>query len=117
MSYNKNQDFGKKLDSSAVKQVLNYLFGRKEDSKYLDTSTDISSKEFYKTLTYYGILSEEYDCEAARSIGDLLKRLSISTNRMGRLEGVTVLKQDMGREEIMFRGLSEGLKKASGENE
>ena len=115
MSHSQSRDFGKRLDSSAVKQVLNFLFGKKEDSKYLDTSTDISSKEFFKTLTYYGILSEEYGCVAARSISDLLKRLSISTNRMGRLEGVTVLKQEMPKEEIMFRGISEGLKKASGE--
>ena len=103
MSY-RNRDYGKRLDSSAVKQVLTFLFGKKEDSKFLDTSTDISSKEFFKTLTYYGILSEEYGCEAAKSIGDLLKRLSISTDRMGRLEGVTVLKQEMPKEEILFRG-------------
>ena len=113
MSYS-HRDYGKRLDSSAVKQVLTFLFGKKEDSKFLDTSTDISSKEFFKTLTYYGILSEEYGCEAAKSIGDLLKRLSISTDRMGRLEGVTVLKQEMPKEEILFRGISKGLEKAEG---
>ena len=116
MSY-RGTDFGKRIDHGTVKKLTDYLFGKKEDSKYLDMATDINSKEFLKALTYYGILSEGYDCEMARRVKDMLERLAISSSRMGRLEAVSIMKQELPKNEIMFRGISEGLKKASGENE
>ncbi len=109
-----DKGFGKKFDKGAVKRVLDYLFGKEPDDakgKYLDMRTDISDKEFFKTLTYYGILSEEYECNAAKSISCLLKRLAISNKRMGRLEGVTILQQQLPKKEVLLQGISERLEK------
>lgn len=107
-------DFGKKLDSSAVKSVLEFLFGKKKTSKELDVSTDIRNKKFFQALTYYNILGEEFGCETAQHVGDILKRLSISTDRAGRTEGANILMQDLPKEETILRGIANSLNPKNG---
>lgn len=117
MSSNKEADtgFGKKFNVTAVKQVLDYLFSRQEEkdgegSRFLDMRTDISERELFNSLTYYRLLEEEYHCKAAGAIANILERLKISAGRMGRLEGVNILKQQMPKEETLIKGLAESLR-------
>jgi hypothetical protein len=113
MSEKYDSGFGKKFSIGAVKQVLDYLFGKEEkegSSKFLDMRTDVSERELFNSLTYYRLLEEQYDCKAAGAIANILERLKISTNRMGRLEGVNILKQQMPKEETLIKGLAESLK-------
>lgn len=107
-------DFGKKLDNSAVKSIIGYLFGPKQ-SKLLDTSCDIPNAKFFQTLTYYRILDEAYDCPAANKVADILERLSTSNKRMGRLEAVNTLTQELPKGETILRGIADNLEKTGSE--
>ena len=108
--------FGSKFDKGAIDKVLDYLFRKPtktqngEESQFLDTRTDISNREVFTTLMYYRILQEYYGSEAAGKIADIIERLSISLNRMGRLEGVNILKQELPKKETLIRGVAESLK-------
>lgn len=116
MSKEYDSGFGKKFSIGAVKQVLDYLFGKEEKkdgedgSKFLDMRTDISERELFNSLTYYRLLQEQYNCKAAGAIANILERLKVSSNRMGRLEGVNILKQQMPKEETLIKGLADSLK-------
>jgi len=116
-NYEKGADsgFGKKFNITAVKQVLDYLFSKQEEkdgegSKFLDMRTDISERELFNSLTYYRLLEEQYNCKAAGAIANILERLKISASRMGRLEGVNILKQQMPKEETLIKGLADSLR-------
>jgi hypothetical protein len=108
--------FDKKMDKGAVDKVLDFLFRKPtkgdngEESQFLDTRTDISNRELYSTLMYYRILQEQYGCKAAGQIADIIERLAISQNRMGRLEGVNILKQELPKKETLIRGVAESIK-------
>lgn len=105
--------FGSKFDKGAVKQVLEFLFGKTEEKdggKFLDMRTEIVNKEFFNTLTYYRLLEEQYQCQAAGAVANILERLAISSQRMGRLEGVNILKQQLPKEEVLLKGLAESIK-------
>lgn len=108
--------FGKKMDKGAVDKVLDFLFRKPhksdngEESQFLDTRTDISSREIYGTLVYYRILQEQYGCEAAGQIADVIERLAISHSRLGRLEGVNILKQELPKKEVLMRGVAESMR-------
>lgn len=131
--------FGSKLDKSAVNKVLDFLFGRPEDTeikqtkkskdakqeqqqpnqnskRYMDMRTDITNKETFQALTYYRLLEEQYDCKAAGRVADILECLAISNKRMGRLEGVAILKQQLPKEEVLLKGMSDSLREM-GEHE
>ena len=86
-----------KLDPATVKQISNFLFQdpQKDSALMLDIRTDISGREMFSALTFYRILSEHFNCNAAKVIGNILERLSISRNRMGREEGVRILEQGL----------------------
>lgn len=103
----------KGLDAASAKQVIEFLFGKTGegdvDSKFLDMRTDITTQTIFQTLSYYRILEEHFDCKAAGKIANILERLCISTSRMGRLEGVAVLKQEMPKVETILRGMSQEL--------
>lgn len=101
-------DLGKKFDNSSIKKVIAFLFGPK-DGQLLDTATDIKNKQFYKTLTYYRILDEEYGCDAAKGVCNILERLAISTNRGGRLEATNMFTKELPKEEILLRGMAKSL--------
>lgn len=108
--------FGKKMDKGAVDKVLDFLFRKPvkaqngEESQFLDTRTDISNREIYSSLMYYRILQEQYGCQAAGEIADVIERLAISNNRLGRLEGVNILKQELPKKEVLMRGVAESIK-------
>jgi hypothetical protein len=57
---------------------------------------------------YYRILQEQYHCNAAGAIADIIERLNISEE--GRLEAVTILKQELPKKEVLLRGTTEDLK-------
>jgi len=59
---------------------------------------------------YYRILQEQYNCEAAGEIADIIERLAISSGRMGRLEAVNILKQELPKKETLIRGVAESIK-------
>jgi phosphopentomutase len=104
-----------KMNPSAVDKVLDFLFRKPvisdngEESQFLDTRTDISNREVYSTIMYYRLLQEQYSCDAAGKIADIIERLAISNNRMGRLEGVNILKQELPKKEMIIRGIAKGI--------
>lgn len=100
---------------SAVKSVLDFLFGKSKKGPELDTSTRINSRAFFSTLTYYRILDEEFECQAAKSVANILERLSIATNGEGRKEGTAILMQDLPKEQVLLRGISEAVKQTGGD--
>lgn len=106
--------WGSKLDMGAVKKVLDYLFGKDGGSQFLDMRTEVSDREFFSTLTYYRLLEEEYSCKAAGAVANILERLAVSNKRMGRLEGVTILKQQLPKEEVLLKGLADSIKESMG---
>jgi len=87
----------RRVDASTMRNAGEFLFGKVEEkikdavSKFLDMRTDISGREMFNAITYYRVLGEYFHCDAAKLVGDLLERLLISRNRMGRKEAVTVL--------------------------
>jgi hypothetical protein len=108
------------MDKGAVDKVLDYLFRKPvkgdngEESQFLDTRCDVSNRETYNTLVYYRILEEQYGCVAAGQIANIIERLSIANNRMGRLEGVNILKQELPKKETLIRGVAESIKDLEG---
>ena len=112
MSMSKKED--KILSEADVKKVLQFLFGEDSTSKYMDMRTEIQEKELFKTLTYYRLLEEDYECRAAGSVANILERLAVSAKRMGRIEGVTILRQQLPKEDIVIRGFSRELEAREG---
>jgi hypothetical protein len=102
-----------KVDASSAHKVMGYLFDKEDgtENKYLDMRTDIQSPEMFKAVHYYRILDEYYQSKAAGIIANILERLAISGKRMGRLEAVTILRQQMPKEETIIRGIADSLKK------
>jgi hypothetical protein len=94
-----------KLDSESVKKVLNFLFGEEVKGPTMDTRTEIKERETFQALAYYRALEEGFDCKAAGLIANILERLAISTQRMGRIEGVEVLKQQYPKEKVLPLGV------------
>lgn len=117
--------FGNKFDGSSVKQVLDFLFGKPtakkngerdpNDSKFMDMRTDVSNKQTFQTLFYYRLLEEQYESKAAGCVADIMERIAISTTRMGRLEAVGILKQQLPKEEVLLKGLAESLRTPGGQ--
>jgi hypothetical protein len=112
-------DFNKantRLDEATVRKISDFLFGKDIDSKYMDIRTEITGKQMFTALTYYRILQEQLKCKTAGVIADILERLSISTQRRGRSEGVQVLMQQLPKTETLMQGVSELLiRKTQGE--
>lgn len=110
----------KGLDATSAKQVLEFLFGKdgdKASGKFLDMRTEVNDGPFFQALTYYRLLEEHFECSAAGKVANILERLSISAKRMGRLEGVAVLKQEMPKIEQVIRGISQELEAKEGEEQ
>ena len=112
MSTSKKDD--KILTEADVKKVLQFLFGEDSTSKYMDMRTEVQEKELFKTLTYYRLLEEDYECKAAGSVANILERLAVSSKRMGRIEGVTILRQQLPEESVIIRGFSRELEAKGG---
>jgi len=118
MSYKKEDN---RIDKHTAKRVGDYLFQfpdsqdpRKEiddeankiDSRGLEARTRISGPNTLAALTFYGILRDHFECEAAQVVSDVLMRLMISANGEGRKEGVEILRGSLPKEVEISRGVA-----------
>jgi hypothetical protein len=108
LSYGGN--YGKQ-DGSVAKKTTEYLFGKPDDSEFLDTKTRIKGREFFNAIFYYRLLGQEFKCEAAQRIANTLERMAISDDGLGRLEAVETLRQQLPREEVVLKGIAESMVK------
>jgi hypothetical protein len=117
--------YQKKDNKALTDKISHFLFRQpsngdvKKDNQYLDVSCNVLSKEAYGALTYYRLLEEAYGCEAAGKVANILERLSISTVRgdgwNARMEGVTILHNDLPKKETIVRGIADSLKELEGQ--
>jgi hypothetical protein len=110
-------------------KVSHFLFrqpsngDKKRDNEFLDVSCNVLNRAEYGTLTYYRILEEQYGCEAAGKIANVLERLSISTVRSSegwnaRKEGVVILSSSqLPKKETLIRGIADNIKELAEEPE
>lgn len=108
-----SQLFKSQSEKSNLKKVFHFLFGKpaKDDGDFLDMRTDISTKEMFQAIIYYRTLDEYFHCKAAKTIANLLERLSISSSRKGREEAVkAILAVRKSGEGLLLRGIEESLK-------
>ena len=96
----------KQMDPVTTRQIGNYLFqDPKKDSEYfLDTRTDIQGSEVFSTLLFYRILHQHFKSKAAQTIANIIERLNISRNRLGREEGVRILEQGLPKGTKVYLG-------------
>lgn len=115
MSYKENEP---RLSKSVTDKISEYLFhkpskeqngGKDDESKFLDTRTDIPNKAFMNSLFYYRLLERAYACPEAGEIADSLELLAISMGRQGRLEGVNIMKGPQPKKEYVLHGTMENL--------
>ena len=92
-----------KLDKHTAEQAGNFLFDmgpepKKDKDKPLFYSANLSAKTRVKgakttsALAYYDVLAQGFQSDAARIVGDSLKRLLIADKGLGREEAKIVLK-------------------------
>lgn len=113
MGYSEKYDT-KKLDQATSKLAGAFLFdtgevpssitGEKRELALLDSSRGLEMRARIKgpktmaALTFYGILRDGFDSDAARVVSDVIKRLSIADNGEGRKEGVDILNGSLPKE-------------------
>ena len=68
------------------------------ESHSLDQRTRVMGKNVMAALTFYDILYEGFGSEAARVVGNVLKRLLIGKDGLGRDEARAILMQSLPRE-------------------
>ena len=68
------------------------------NSHALDQRTRVEGKSVMAALTFYDILYEGFGSEAARVVGNVLKRLLIGKGGLGRAEARDILMQSLPRE-------------------
>lgn len=105
MSYQKDRQ----LSSTTSRHITKYLFGDKElePSQYLDMRTDMPTTNLMRSIAHYRIFDECYKSKAANMIANILERLVISRSREGRKEGVTIMSQPQGKEQVLMLGTEE----------
>ena len=103
-------------DKTTTKQASDFLFKRPdkdgkdgEKDNWLDTRSDVHHREMFGTLTYYRLLQEQYGCQAAGDVANILERLLISNERKGRFEAVTIVQQKLPKEETIYRGIANAI--------
>lgn len=116
----KSKYYDKRLGASIVKHAALFLFDtgeipedldeaevnqlRKEFSQGLEMRSRIKGPATMKALTFYGILRDGFDSEAAQIVSDVIKRLSIGENGGGREEARDVLRGNTPQEIEIPRG-------------
>lgn len=85
---------------------------KKEDqakwiSKALDQKTRVMGKSVMAALLFYDILHLGFESEAARVVGDAMKRLLIGKDGLGRDEAKAILIQNLPREIEIETGIAE----------
>jgi hypothetical protein len=102
-------DEDSKLNEHTAEQAGNFLFDlgpvpTEEDDKPWFYSATLSAKTRVKgantmsALAYYDVLAQGFKSDAARIVGDSLKRLLIADKGLGREEAKTVLKGSIPEE-------------------
>jgi len=100
---------GSKLDEHTAKQAGDFLFDmgptptKKKDqplfySAVLSAKTRVKGAQTMSALAYYDVLAQGFKSEAARIVGDSLKRLLIADKGLGREEAKIVLKGSIPEE-------------------
>lgn len=67
-------------------------------SRGLEMRARIKGAHTMAALSFYGILRDGFDSEAARIVGDVIKRLSVADNGEGREEAVNILRGQLPKE-------------------
>lgn len=67
-------------------------------SQALDQRTRVMGQNVMSALTFYDILYLGFNSDAARIVGDTLKRLLVGKDGLGRDEAKTILTQSLPRE-------------------
>jgi len=86
------------IDSTTSRQAGDFLFSLEQDSKALEMRSRVMGREMYSALLFYGILRDYYKSKSARIVGDIIKRLSIANEGLGRQEAVKILQGELPRE-------------------
>lgn len=95
----------KRMDQETTKAAGRYLFELPtDDSQAMDMRTQIKGKEMMKLLMYYGGMSQIFGSSDAAKIKDLMERLLISDNGLGRLQAVETLKQNFPKRVEVDKG-------------
>jgi len=111
------KDGSGQTDQHTAEQAGNFLFdvgiapSQSKDraafiSKALDQRTRVIGKNVMAALTFYDILYEGFGSEAARVVGDVLKRLLIGKDGLGRDEAKAILMQSLPREIEIETGIA-----------
>ena len=98
-----------RLDKHTAEQAGNFLFdmgptpAKTKDrprfySKILSAKTRVKGPKTMAALAYYDVLSQGFDSQAARIVGDSLKLLLIADKGLGREEAKIVLKGSIPEE-------------------
>lgn len=98
-----------RLDKHTAEQAGNFLFDlgpeptdADEKAKYysakLSAQTRVKGAKTMSALAYYDVLTQGFNSEAARIVGDSLKRLLIADKGLGREEAKIVLKGSIPEE-------------------
>ncbi|MBA7491605.1 hypothetical protein ES702_02153 [subsurface metagenome] len=76
-------------------------------SKALDQKTRVMGKSVMAALLFYDILHLGFESEAARVVGNAMKRLLIGKDGLGRDEAKAILMQNLPREIEIETGVAE----------
>ena len=96
----------KQMDPATTRQIGNFLFQdpKRDSEHFLDTRTDIPGSDVFSSLLFYRILQEHFSCKAAKTIANVIERLNISRNRLGREEAVRILEQGLPKGSKVYLG-------------
>lgn len=113
MGYSAKYD-NKKIDEATSSRAGAFLFDTGEipssyrknqreqaqidNSRGLEMRTRIKGSATMAALTFYGILRDGFDSDAARVVGDVIKRLSVADNGEGREEAKDILRGQLPKE-------------------
>jgi hypothetical protein len=115
MSDETQRYYPQKLDARTTNKISSFLFnliGIKSQneseeqfkqrqiqiSRGLEASTIVRGPKTLSALTYYGILRDGMESEAARQVGDVIKRLNVAYGGTGREQGATILRGGLPKE-------------------
>jgi hypothetical protein len=96
-----------------AEQAGNFLFDlgtdedtKKFETKALDMRTRVKGKNIMSALTFYDILYLGFGADAAKVVGDTLKRLLVGYNGEGREEARIILTQSLPKEIEIETGIA-----------
>lgn len=98
-------DNPKRMDQETTKQAGKFLFSMPyNESQAMDMRTQIKGELMMKALTYYGVMSELHGSTHAAQAKDLIERLLISDNGLGRAQAVETLRQNFPKRVEIDKG-------------